>query len=162
MTPCSTALVAALLGAALPAGAATLVRFDIAGAHSASFDILEAPVPASFTAGASFVLDTVHGTFEGVAGTRDVRFFNDSLGGGLQIVGDFTGHYNQLYRGPESGPTIYTGDYQLIDAATGGASGLIIYEDGSTVAEPATWALLVAGFALTGGVARRRSAAAPT
>lgn len=39
------------------------------------------------------------------------------------------------------------------------ASGLFMTDLGSPVPEPATWALMIAGFALTGGMLRRRNAA---
>ncbi len=157
-----TFLTAALVAMPGPAAAASLVHFSMAGEHSAEFDLRQSPTPASFVTGSSFVLDGIAGTFENAAGTASIRFFNDSLGGGLEIIGDFVGHYNQLYAGSERAPSIYTGDYQLIDAATRGQSGLIIFPNGSIadVPEPAGWVMLVAGFGLVGSALRRRPAIA--
>lgn len=149
-------LVATMIAFAAPATAATFVQIDIAGEHSASFDIRKSPTPSSFAIGDSFVLNAVEGSFEGAAGSPAIRFFNDTRGGGLEIVGDFVGHYNQLYSGSESKPTIYTGDFQLIDASTGGTSGLIIFETAAIVPEASAWTMMSAGFGLSGALFRRR------
>ena len=144
-------------GAVTPVSAATTVRVETAGA---SFTIVEQPEPSTFVAGSSFTLDDVHGVFGGVAGTRSVAFFNNSLGGGFQVAGGTGITSEQIYIGNESAPFAEVGDYAAQDRASGAHVGLIIYENGATVPEPATWGLMVAGFGLVGAGLRRRSATA--
>lgn len=143
---------------AFPAAAATLVHFELGGPHSASFDIRQQPLPTSYALGSSFDLAGVTGVFDGAAGIRTVRFFNNALDGGFSVVGDFVANYTQLYSGTEARPSIYTGDFLLVDPVTGATSGLIIYQSGTVgdIPEPATWMTLIAGFGLVGAGLRHR------
>lgn len=122
------------------------IHFELAGAHMASFTVLRQPEPASFALGSSFLLENVPGTFEGVDGIRSIRFFNNSLEGGFEVVGDFKVNYTQLYSGIESSPSLYSGDYFLRDSVTGTGAGLIAFPTSlPPTPEPSLGALLVLG-----------------
>lgn len=147
---------------AVPASAAYTVRFELGGAHQAAFTVLEKPMPATYLLGSSFDLPNVTGTFEGVSGTRTLRFFSNALGGGFAVLNSFVVSRVQLYAGTESSPSFYSGDYQLIDPVTGRQAGMVVYRNGTVadVPEPRIWLMLITGFGLVGGALRRRRSSA--
>lgn len=78
---------------------------------------------------------------------------------------DFTGP--QLFDGPLNAPSFLLGSFGLTDALTGAPVTLTIGTPGSInplpgtgdIPEPASWAMLIAGFGLVGAIARRRRSA---
>lgn len=155
-------IVTAVLMPAVPAFAAAAVHFESGEPGFLSFTIAQLPTPASFSLGSSFTLTNVAGVFDGVVGKRTIDFFNNSRGGGFQIVGGPSITSQQVFIGAESAPFIEVGDYFAQDIATGRNVGLIIFGSGTIggVAEPATWALMIGGFGLVGMGLRRRTAVA--
>ena len=153
-------LAMAVAVAAAPAWAVSYVHFSLGGAHTAEFDIVQSPTPNSYSTLQSFVVDNVAGTFDGVAETRSLRFFKTSFSGGFQVIDAFIVNGAELYSGTEAAPTFLTGDYSLSDYFTRRTAGLAIYPTSGPVPEPASWAMLLTGFALIGTAARRRRTAA--
>lgn len=146
---------ATLLATAASPVAALSIQFVLTGPHSASFLVPQNPAPAVTNVGSYFDLK-VSGIFDNIAGLRTLRFYNNSLQGGFEVIGLFSTRYTQLYLGSEAAPTFYTGDYQLLDRTTGQTYALIAFPTADAVPEPAAWVLLITGFALTGVAMRRR------
>ncbi|QYE36882.1 PEPxxWA-CTERM sorting domain-containing protein [Polymorphobacter sp. PAMC 29334] len=155
-------VVGSALTSAVPALAVMGVHVESGEPGFISFDIAELPNPASFISGSYLTLNNVKGVFNGIAGKRTIDFFNNSLGGGFQVVGGPGITSQQIFIRDESAPLVLTGDYSAQDRATGAGAGLIIYENGeiAAVPEPATWALMIGGFGLVGMTVRRRAAIA--
>jgi hypothetical protein len=160
-------LVAAALAASastLPAQAA-IYDFTITGDYSARFQLDSSPRPDEAVPGNGFVLWDVEGTFPGsIFDVADLTFFNGGLGGGLEIY-DFYGANAllstdgpQLYSGSENAPTFLTGTYALTQFNGSGTYSLTISNPAvAAVPEPATWAMMFAGFGMVGFAMRRRS-----
>jgi len=150
-----------------PPAQATLLDFTLTGPYSASWQLDSDPVPDDFDS-ASFTLWDVEGDFpDAVLDVVDLQFWTASALGGLSIIdfyggitlADMTG--GQLWSGTTDAPTFVTGTYDLEDFA-GAAYTLVIAEAGGPapdVPEPASWAMMIAGFGLAGAAlrgARRR------
>ena len=155
-------IAASILSSATPAVAVIAVHVETGGPHAVSFTIAEQPVPASFILGSSFVLNGVKGTFDGIAGTRSIEFFNNSLDGGFQVIGGPGISSQQVYIHDESAPFVEVGDYAAQDKVSGASIGLLIFQSGTIggVPEPVTWTLMVGGFGLVGMTIRRRAQSA--
>ena len=161
MSPIVRAIIAtAVLIPTVPAFAVAAVHFEAGAPGFVSFTIAQLPTPASFALGSSFTLTNVAGIFEGIVGKRTIDFFNNSRGGGFQVVGGPGITSQQVFIGAESAPFIEVGDSSAQDTATGRNVGLIIFGGGTIggVAEPAAWALMIGGFGLVGTRLRRRAA----
>lgn len=86
------------------------------------------------------------------SGTKFVRFYSASYGGGF---GDFLGA--QLYSGHYSAPTLLTGVFALTNTSKSPRGTLTVSAVSAVAAavpEPGTWAMMLVGFGLVGGMAR--------
>ena len=156
-------LISAAIAAAIPATAAdaALYTFDLSGSRNASFT-LESTTP-SFSSSLQSQFSNVSGTFGGVPGTAmTVSFGAVFFIGTLDISGtplgftQFSGPL--LFTGPTSNPVFNTGTFALTSIVSGSSTLTIAAAPVGGVPEPTSWALMIAGFALVGGVMRRRSA----
>ena len=144
------------LGAMATAASAATYSFDLSGSRSASFTLSS---PSSSTAFQS-VFTNVNGIFNGQAGTAsEINFGVAPLIASLNIVGTSLGFTqfagSQLFTGPTSNPVFTPGTYQL-GSIVSGSSTLTIASVAGAVPEPATWAMMLGGFAMVGVSARRR------
>lgn len=153
---------AAALALAAPANAATY-SFTLSGDYSANWELDSSPTPDSFLS-YKFVLTNVTGTFQGLTGSSvTLDFYTDVLLGGLTISDSDTSvvladpYGQQLFTGETSAPTFLTGTFNLINNLNNNAVQLVIAE-AAAVPEPATWAMMLAGFGLVGGAVRRTKA----
>jgi hypothetical protein len=158
------------LGLTVPASAATL-QFTLSGAYSAQWEMDEMPVPTSFDA-TSFRLANVPGNFAGVAAPVTLFFFTAAASpnvGGLGVLGSDLKGYGvsgeQLFTGSTAAPTMRIGSFTLdgifldperLELVT--VSDAFSLRIGPSVPEPASWALMAAGFGLAGAVLRGRAA----
>jgi hypothetical protein len=142
----------------VPGNAATTLRFTLTGDLDASWT-----GPASPT-----VINFAPGFFDDAA-VNEIGFFflrSYSTGslGGIAVSTVRPGLFNfvstgpQIFTGPTSNPTYRTGVFALtrFDANRPGNGTLTI----SAIPEPASWALMIAGFGLVGSALRRRKAVA--
>ena len=158
----ATAAVAALASA--PASAATFL-FTTTGL-TINFSLPDSPTPAFALAGQGFRAPSTSATVNGNPQTLfSITFLNTNynlepgISGGFTYDGNATNVFNgaQLYSGTEANPTFLAGTYQLSQFQSGTAGVLVISGVGGAVPEPATWALLILGFGLTGAAMRRRT-----
>jgi len=158
-------LLAAVAAAALvPASAdAALLTFTITGDYQASFTIDSNPTLNEYIGGTGLVLWNVAVAAEGATGPADIGFFDASLGGGLSIIdySDFSPFFvadgPQLYSGTVRAPVFGIGTFELTEYEGTGRYTLTIAEAGAAaVPEPASWAMMIAGFGLAGTALRRR------
>ena len=151
----------------LPAQAA-LLDFMLTGSREATFQLDSQAVPNTFSTtafGDQIQFLNVAGTFGGIDETAPSIGFGSGLFATLNINGtslgftQFTGPV--LFGGTAAAPIFSPGTFQLssivsgrstltISQAAPGASG--------AVPEPATWALMIGGFGLTGVALRVRRA----
>jgi hypothetical protein len=160
-----------MLGLAAPADAA-LLQFTISGSDTnaeltpavfASFQLDSTPTisPVNVAPDAGFAIADVPGTFqygETVQTTpQPINFFHANQGGGLAIGLDLFLLLDgpQLYTGPEATPTFRTGDFTLTTFAYGSPISMKITQV-AAVPEPASWAMMLTGFGLVGGMMRYR------
>jgi hypothetical protein len=155
-------LAAALFLSATQAQAATLV-FTLTGSYNATWQLDSSPVISSFVPGSSFNVNSVPGTYGGVAQTASVlQFYTPAgLGGfsiGLSSGTAFVSSGPQLFSGTLSAPTFLTGTFALTQFTQllPGSGTLTIAPLATAVPEPATWAMMFAGFGLIGGALRSR------
>lgn len=166
------ALIAATIALALPeaAQAAHQIEYRISGAgHTAVFRLDARPTPMLVDDGYDFAVTTSDSLFDGVANLAGITFYLDPFegpadvpGGGLTyldnssfFVFDLGGM--QLFTGTLDAPTLFAfGARQLPDLE----SGETITISARDVPEPASWALMVAGFGLAGATMRRRASRA--
>lgn len=151
---------AASLAAAASASAATY-NFAITGSQTISFQLDSSPTPPIVDPGNYFVLSGVSGTINNVGTTFDLGFgspsyffnfglLNNTVGTGFVSTGP------TLFTGSVSSPTFSLGTFTLTPNVPGPAYSLTISQAGGTVPEPASWAMMIAGFGLIGAIARRR------
>jgi hypothetical protein len=170
------ALIAAIVLAAPASAAPYLFRvglFDASGVSrpAYSFTIDSAPTPASFDATSGFsyfrIADVAIGTDPAFspapASPADLLFF-DQITGGAFSTADFVmiSYFGtQLFDGAVSAPTFLPGTTDLY-GASGDVVGAISITQAAPVPEAATWAMMIGGLGLIGGVfrgqARRRLA----
>ena len=170
------ALTASALAAAAPASAAPLL-FQITGDHTYAFIIDSSPVPSNVSDGKGFFsVSNIPGTFGTNGVLANANFFLTGAAaqdGGLEldVPGGsffFTGtvlaapadqkFFGQLFIGTLSAPVFKLGQFVLLDQ-TGTKQNLTISAAPlSAVPEPATWAMMLAGFGMVGfGLRSRRN-----
>ncbi len=162
-----------MLGLATPADAA-LLRFTVFGFDTGSgltpapvefalFEIESSPTvePINVNPGTGFGLRDVAGIFQYGDTIRTdpqaINFFHADIGGGFAIGEDFFLLYDspQLYTGPEATPTFTAGSFTLTDTRSRSQISLTVQQV-AAVPEPASWAMMLTGFGLVGGMMRYR------
>jgi hypothetical protein len=155
----------ALAAAAVPASA-TVFTFTFTGGVNAVFQIDDAtfvPEPRTWDSFQTYQNVSYNG---GPAELDYLAFYIGGVGGGVDIFPhDSPNEYGvysptgvQVFAGTLTAPTFFTGSFDLYD---------YFYEDvayhlditsnaAPGVPEPASWAMLIAGFGLTGAAMRRR------
>jgi hypothetical protein len=152
-----SACCAAAVSAAAPANAAQQYRFSITGSQTIKFVLDASPTPSNFDPGNYFVLSGVSGTINNVSTTFDLGFgspsyfFNFGLLNNVIGIG-FVSTGTSLFTGAESAPTFKLGTFTLTPNTPGPNYTLSI----TAVPEPASWAMLLAGFGALGMMVRRR------
>ena len=151
-------LLAAVATAALSTAADAQVRFTISGGFDASFELPTSPTPDFADDGYLFAITGVRGFGTSATGVADLSFFNGGATGGLLISDPATLNFLfdangvQLYTGSENAPIFRTGTFRLTGLSTPGDFVVTI----ASVPEPASWAMMIGGFALAGGAMRYR------
>ena len=160
-------LAAAALAVAAPAVAAPYL-FTLTGDYSASFTLDSHPTISGTEPGLDFYILDVAGTYGGLDGNADAYFFNAANDGGIELHDSLTNTLlvsaedQVLFTGGINNPTFKTGSFALTEYNGTGSYTLTIAPTATgAVPEPATWAMMIAGFGLVGGAARasRRSVA---
>ncbi len=152
----------AVVALATPASAVNYV-FTLSGGLTGTWELPASPTPdVVFTE--SFRINSVSGILNGDPFTGPMEFFVDSEGGGV-CAGIFCSLLDlygaQLFTGTTAAPTFKLGSFNMADVAGSPLATLVITEAGAAIPEPATWAMLIAGFGLVGtGLRRRRAAVA--
>jgi hypothetical protein len=152
-----TAFLVSAFTASLPlasSAAAETLYFTLTGPHTATFALDSSPVPDSISilgAGGDFALFDVVGTYDGspttfariefitTAALRGGLFINDTP---LNLIGP------QLFTGTLQDPTFTRGTFRL--AADDFFTPPYTLTIGAPVPEPASWALMLLGFAAIG------------
>jgi hypothetical protein len=148
-----------LAAAAAPASAAPLL-FELTGSRSATFILdPEATTPDYFSS--SFIGDqvsynSIQGTFGGMQGPAFIGF-GTYLAATLNIQSPNLGFTQfagpDLFTVANMRPVFKLGSFQLTSIVSG-SSTLTISAAG--VPEPASWAMMIAGFGMVGAAVRRR------
>ncbi len=149
---------AAALTFSAPANAA-LLNFNLTGDYTASWTLDSNPTP-DWEDGSSFVFVNLPGNFPGSDDNRvTIVFVASNSGGGLLIDVPISFYVTgpQLFSGTTARPTFHTGTFLLADFSDGPEDNtLVISEANAAIPEPATWAMMIAGFGLIGSALRRR------
>lgn len=135
---------------------------SITGPVTASFQLDSNPTPdrindqSAFGIGQIF-FNGVSGVFNGSAETASTISFGTGLASQFQISGSSSGFAQfggqTVFSGSLSNPVFMPGTFNF----TGFSSGtLTVSEVAAAVPEPATWAMMIGGFALVGSTMRRR------
>jgi len=152
----------ALVMAASPTSAAT---FNFTSQDlNIVFTLPDSPNPTDFEDGLGFSLPG-SGTLNGNPFTSpNITFYTQFL----TLLPNMSGGFSiddtwetllfgaQLYTGPESAPTFLAGTYDLFSGLGTVEGRLVISDVRGAVPEPVSWAMMVGGFGLVGGVMRRR------
>ena len=159
---------AALLGSS-GANAATYL-FSLSGPNTASFSLDSSPTPdAMSTFPQQFTLNDVTGTYNGAPTVFDLTFFGNAMFGGFAAAGTaldlegsalFTG-LEYFGPGTEVTPPVFKlGTFLLAGGCGGTCIGDPLYtlsiSDAASVPEPASWAMMLLGFAAISLRARLR------
>jgi hypothetical protein len=145
----------ALVGVA-PADAAVYL-FTYTGDATASWTLPSSPVPVDFDVD-YFETDDILVTFNGITGLDYLIFYTADLFGGFGIDGlGVEMDSMELFTGTTEFPTFKLGTFATTPFFLGtvGNGSLTISVAPSLVPEPASWAMLIAGFSLTGAAMRR-------
>ncbi len=147
---------AAAVALASPSQAA-LLDFSFTGDETFAFQLDSNPAPDFSFPSLGFIVAP-----EASPGSpTSAFFFSGALGGGLGLEGGagpldfFVATGAQLYSGSEGAPVFTPGTFELT-SALGSANYLLTISPVVAVPEPASWALLIGGFALVGGLMRHR------
>lgn len=150
-------------GIAAPAAAVEMVSFTATGAFDATWTLPKSPTPdVVFTD--AFRINDVAITFNGSPVTALIEFYDAGGGGGAcaDIVCSLFDLYGPaLFSGSVTAPTFLTGTFSLNQGSPSGPGVRLTIADignGGVIPEPATWAMLIAGFGLVGSALRRRRA----
>lgn len=145
--------------AALTAGAAdaAVLQFSFSGPGvTASFLLPESPTPTRIFPN-EFGVGPTTGVFNAAPITFDDLFFFDAAtDGGFAILkpsGDILLAGAQLFTGTTAAPSFVPGTYALVDYDTREPGFSLSI---AVVPEPATWAMMLAGFGLAGTALRRQ------
>jgi hypothetical protein len=156
------ALAAMLLSAGV--ANAALYQFQITGDYTARWTLDSEREPDNAVNGEALVFYDVEGSFPGsLMDLADIYFFNEGIGGGLQIEDFFGGSFllttdgPQLYTGLETRPAFLLGTFALTEYEGAGNYALTITALPSDVPEPAAAAMLLGGLGMLYAVRRRRN-----
>ncbi len=146
----------AALSYAVPSAAAppATYYFNLTGAATFNWALPASPTPTTSDVN-NFQLTGVN--VNGVSSS--FLFFNDLSGGGFLLNRGLTSistNSATLFTGPTSAPTFTLGSFPMTSGPDN--YNLTISATGA-VPEPASWAMLIAGFGLTGAAMRRRRSA---
>lgn len=138
----------AAIAMATPAQSATLL-YQVTGSYTLSFQIDSKPVVTSSGFG-GFGAHLTGSIYE------KVFFYNTYYGGGLSVylpgnVSVIAPYGPQLFYGSVDDPTLYTGVFGLSNGM------LLTVTEVLPVPEPVTWAMMIGGLGLIGGLMRRRA-----
>jgi hypothetical protein len=143
--------------AASQANAAPQYRFVITGSQTIKFVLDASPTPPVVDPGNYFVLPGVTGTINNVSTTFDLGFGSPSYFFNFGLINNvigtgFVSTGTSLFTGSESAPTFKLGTFSLTPNTPDPDYTLTI----TAVPEPASWAMLLAGFGALGMMVRRR------
>ncbi len=144
--------------AAVSASASTLLKYDLSGDYTGSFQIEQMPTPDGFDTTGFWVIDVFDGS-------GSVLFFTSSVGGGFYFsdgatFGDFSGAL--LFEGNTSAPVMLTGTFDLFAPGSSASPDLTVVVTEvttSVIPLPAAGWMLLAGVAGLGALRGRRKAA---
>lgn len=149
--------------AATPAYAAPLLFNFFGPSGTAMFQLDSNPTPdfsQTFIGSDQFSFNNVAGTFSGIAGTASTVSFGNGIFSSLSITAANLGFTQfgspTLFTGSPNKPDFLTGSFTLVNPFFGNGN-LIISSVAGAVPEPASWAMLLAGFGGVGFATRRRS-----
>lgn len=163
MTTIAKALLASVasVALALPASAAVMI-FTLSGNFDATWQMPKTPTPDSFVS-FGFIVNNVTVTVNGTPRLTNLVFYSSTFNGGLCsspdlqfCENDFIFIGDQVFSGTTLNPIFEPGQFALFSGASGGMK--LSITEGAAVPEPASWAMLIAGFGLVGAVRRRRTA----
>ena len=141
--------------------------YDLHGPYSATFFLDSSPAvdPSAVFDDYAFYLTGV-AFADAPSGFAAIQFFNDDPvngGGGLIIFDndDFSILFDatdgkQYYTGPEASPTFLPGLYTNLQGLGNSLDRGTFSLEISAVPEPASWAMMIGGFALAGSAMRRQ------
>ncbi len=136
------------------------------GMITATFQLDSNPTPDSTNVPGAFGIeqiffDNVAGIYNGNAETASTIAFGRGAASQFQILGTSAGFAqfggDVVFGGTVENPIFTPGTYNFPGFFSSGT--LTISALGGAVPEPASWALMIGGFALAGGTLRRRNAA---
>jgi hypothetical protein len=140
--------------AAVPASAAKLL-FTIENPTLADFQFTldDHATPFSANPGSAMFLDVPSSQ-----GPTTLTIFGEDSGGGLSYDGGPSYFGDVIYTGDISAPVFTIGVFSLFDPFSGPTDATLTVTL-APVPEPAAWAMMLAGFGITGAAMRRRSKA---
>ncbi len=160
----------AALAMAAPAAAVTTYNFSLTGAFTATWSMPASPTPdtpgdaLSDFSGITFTLPDTSTL------VSDFSIYSNSVSGGIYIYDQnsddpvkYRGLGDEIYTGTPAAPTFKLGTFTLYNISNI-QNGTLTISGPSVggVPEPASWAMLIAGFGLTGAAMRRRRVGATT
>jgi hypothetical protein len=159
------AALSALLLSTTTAANAALYNFELTGAHTASFQLDSNPTVDGYSTSPStesFLIFNVATTLDGNPTTAAFSFGDAASLVQFWVTGPFGSPTlfqavgDAAFTGPGSAPTFLLGDYALTDRSDSNLTYSLKITDAGAVPEPASWAMMIGGFALAGGAIRTR------